>query len=112
MLLLQSGGITGAYRTRISKARPVLMQALRQRQILIECINRSQILVNMHDIDQKFEETFHFFKVPQIIKGAQRKEGVSQPAEAIVPVAFATKGLGHAGGGRSEDGAGVFITME
>jgi hypothetical protein len=88
----------------------------RQREILAERIHGRESLprmfVRIGDVEQELEKPFHLLEVSEIVEGGQRKIGVAQPAESIVPIPLSARLFREAGSQGGQDGARVFITME
>src|SRR4029077_11057287 len=70
------------------------------------------MFVCMRNVQQKFEEGFHFLEVPQIMKRRECKIGVAQPAIAVVPVATSARLLRKARRQRCQYGASVFEAVQ
>ena len=70
------------------------------------------MFVRVGDVEQKFQEAFHFFEMPQIVEGSQRKVGIPQPTIPIVPIAGAGRLFRKTCRQRCQDGSGIFIAME
>ncbi len=108
--------IATPHRSAVCESLPVLVFCFGDWQVLAQRIHGREtvlrLIQSVGDVEKELEKAFHFFEVAEVMKGGQRKVGVTQPTVAVVPASSSSGLLGQTARHRGEDRARVFVTVE
>ena len=107
------GLVADPHRPVAVEAREVLELALLRVRVAVDPVcGLEHALVLLGEVAQVLEEALHLLGVPEPLERVQREVRVTQPAEAVVPVASRPGVLGEARRRRGEERARVLVLVQ